>query len=167
MKKIISKLWNWVFHTEKGLYLFFGALTTLVSLIVFYLFNGFSFNILGSALSFEGLLPKEVPLLFSFSISAYMLATVLRNVAGIVFAYFTNRGMVFGSTAKGKARFAEFLKFVSSRLITFVLDLLMMYVMVDLIHWGETMSGLLSMVVVIILNYVLSKLIVFKKTEDE
>ncbi len=169
MKNFIKKLVRWVFHTEKGLYLFFGALTTLVSLVVYFLFNGFEFSILGSSLTFDGLLPKKIALPFSLSISSYMLSTVLRNVAGILFAYFTNRGMVFGSTAKGKSRVGEFVKFVSSRLITFVLDLVMIRVMVEVIGWNDTVSGILSMIVVIILNYVLSKLIVFKapKTEEE
>lgn len=134
---IIKKLWNFAFHTEKGLYLVFGALTTLVSLVVFY----------GSMWLYPN----------------YWLATVLRNVAGILFAYFTNRGMVFGSTAKGSERTAEFFKFVSSRLITFGLDLLMMFLMVDLAGINELVAGLLSMLVVIILNYVLSKLFVFTK----
>ena len=39
IKKVIKKLWNFAFKTEKGLYLVFGALTTLISLIVFALFN--------------------------------------------------------------------------------------------------------------------------------
>ena len=160
MKKFIKKLWNWFFHTEKGLYLFFGALTTLVSLIVFYLCNGFYFNVIGIEISFEGWL-------HSLGGSSYMWATVLRNVAGILFAYFTNRGMVFGSTAKGEARLKEFFKFIASRLITFALDLLMMYLMVKVADWNESLSGLLSMIVVIILNYVLSKLMVFKKEEQE
>lgn len=160
MKKIIKKLWNWVFHTEKGLYLFFGALTTLVSLIVYYTFEGFSF--FNGFIKCEGLLPSRVPLIFSLAISSHMLATVLRNVAGIIFAYFTNRGMVFGSKAKGKEKLKEFLKFISSRLVTFALDLLMVFVMVDLMDWSSTVAGILSQIVVIILNYVLSKLIVFK-----
>ncbi len=159
MKKFISKLWNWVFHTEKGLYLFFGALTTLVSLIVFYLCNGFDLGIIGIQKYYKGWL-------HSLGDSSYMWATVLRNVAGILFAYVTNRGMVFGSTAKGKARIEEFFKFIASRLITFGLDVLMMYLMVRVAGWNDSLSGLLSMIVVIILNYVLSKLIVFKKDKQ-
>lgn len=160
---LIKKLWKWLFGTEKGLYLVFGGLTTVVSLIVFYFFNGFQLSVFGKALTFEGVLPEKINLLFSISVSGYLVATVLRNVAGILFAYFTNRGLVFGSTAKGKARIKEFFKFVSSRLITFVLDLVMMWALVEMANIGEGLSGLLSMVVVIILNYVFSKLFVFDK----
>ncbi|MBQ4648305.1 MAG: GtrA family protein [Clostridia bacterium] len=161
--KLIKKIWAWLFHSEKGLYLVFGGLTTIVSLIVFYLFNGFN---LKGVLIYKGILPGEVLLPFSITVTGYMIATVLRNVAGILFAYLTNRGMVFGSTAKGKARLREFFKFVSSRLITFALDLIMMWAFVELLEMSEGVAGLVSMVVVIILNYVLSKLFVFSKPQQ-
>ncbi len=137
LKSLIKKLWNFAFHTEAGLYLVFGVLTTVVSLIVFY-----AAELIGSN---------------------YWVSTVLKNVAGILFAYFTNRGMVFGSKAQGREKLAEFFKFVSSRLLTFALDLGMMYVMVDLLGINELLAGTLSTVIVIILNYILSKIFVFGK----
>lgn len=160
LKNLIKKLWNWVFHTEKGLYLVFGALTTLVSLIVYYAFNGFS--VLNGKLAYSGILPPKVSI-GVLSVSGHALATVLRNIAGIIFAYFTNRGIVFGSTAKGKEKRAEFVKFVSSRLITLVLDVVMIILLVDVMGVNSTAAGLLSQIMVIVLNYFLSKLIVFKK----
>lgn len=137
IKNIVKKLWNFAFHTEAGLYLVFGVLTTVVSLAVYYVLILVGAN--------------------------YWVSTVLKNVAGILFAYFTNRGMVFGSKAVGSKKVAEFFKFVSSRLFTFALDLGMMFVMVDLIFMDEMIAGALSTVIVIILNYVLSKLFVFAK----
>lgn len=137
IKGIIKKLWNFAFHTEAGLYLVFGVLTTVVSLVVYYA--------------------------FMFVVDNYWVATVLKNVAGILFAYFTNRGIVFGSKAVGGKKVAEFFKFVSSRLLTFGLDLLMMFLMVDLLSVNELIAGALSTVIVIVLNYVLSKLFVFTK----
>lgn len=139
LKSIIKKLWNFAFHTEAGLYLVFGVLTTVVSLIVYY-----ALELLGSG---------------------YWVATVFKNVAGILFAYFTNRGMVFGSKAEGVEKLNEFYKFVSSRLLTFALDLGMMYVLVDLLGVNELVSGTLSTVIVIVLNYVLSKIFVFTKKQ--
>lgn len=137
IKSIVKKLWNFAFHTEAGLYLVFGVLTTVVSLAVYY-----------------GMVLLGID---------HMTSTVLKNVAGILFAYFTNRGMVFGSMAKGEEKTKEFFKFVSSRLLTFALDLLMMFVMVDLLTVNKMVAGALSTVIVIILNYVLSKLFVFTK----
>lgn len=157
--QFIKKIWNFVFHTEKGLYLVFGVLTTLVSLVVYYLFNGVEIR---GVFAFGGLLPNGVEL-FSLKISGYTFATFLRNVAGIIFAYFTNRGIVFGSTAEGAEKTGELIKFVISRTITLLLDIGMVKLMVDVIGINEDISGLLSTIVVIVLNYILSKLIVFKK----
>lgn len=137
IKRIIKKLWNFAFHTEAGLYLVFGVLTTVVSLIAFY--------------SAEILLGK------------YMLSTVLKNVAGILFAYFTNRGIVFGSKATGKKKLVEFVKFIASRLLTFGLDLLITRIMVQALGINSYIVGAVSTVIVIVLNYVLSKLFVFTK----
>ncbi len=137
IKRIIKKLWNFAFHTEAGLYLVFGVLTTVVSLIAFY--------------SAEILLGK------------YMLSTVLKNVAGILFAYFTNRGIVFGSKATGKKKLVEFVKFIASRLLTFGLDLLITRIMVQVLGINSYIVGAVSTVIVIVLNYVLSKLFVFTK----
>ncbi len=131
----IKKLWNFFFHTEKGLYLVFGALTTLVSLLV------------GLPLLWLGLDDT--------------VANLLKNVAGILFAYFTNRSFVFGSKTKGKARSKEILMFFSSRIATLVLDMIMMYLLTFVMD--ETFAMILSTVIVIVLNYVLSKLFVFKK----
>ena len=137
IKGIIKKLWNFAFHTEAGLYLVFGVLTTVVSLIAFY--------------SAEILLGK------------YMLSTVLKNVAGILFAYFTNRGIVFGSKATGKKKLVEFVKFIASRLLTFGLDLLITRIMVQALGINSYIVGAVSTVIVIVLNYILSKLFVFTK----
>lgn len=137
IKRIIKKLWDFAFHTEAGLYLVFGVLTTVVSLIAFY--------------SAEILLGK------------YMLSTVLKNVAGILFAYFTNRGIVFGSKATGKKKLVEFVKFIASRLLTFGLDLLITRIMVQVLGINSYIVGAVSTVIVIVLNYVLSKLFVFTK----
>ncbi len=137
IKGIIKKLWNFAFHTEAGLYLVFGVLTTVVSFAVF--------------------------CVFEFAGANYMVSTVFKNVAGILFAYFTNRGIVFGSKATGGQKAAEFFKFVSSRLLTFGFDMLFMFLMVDRLGVNDLIAGALSTVIVIVLNYVLSKLFVFTK----
>lgn len=137
IKSVIKKLWNFAFHTETGLYLVFGVLTTVVSLVVFYLFMW--------------IYPHD------------LIGTVISNVAGILFAYFTNKGLVFGSKAEGAEKTKEFYKFVSSRLLTLGLDFLMMFVMTTLMSINGYIAKPISTVVVIILNYVLSKLFVFTK----
>lgn len=137
IKSVIKKLWHFAFHTEAGLYLVFGALTTAVSLITYYISEALLANVIVS--------------------------TVLKNVSGILFAYFTNRSVVFGSEAKGKSRLLEFLKFTASRLFTFALDLAVSWLLVDKLLLNSYVVGTLSTVAVIIINYVLSKLFVFTK----
>lgn len=145
IKELVKKLWNFAFHTEGGLYLVFGVLTTLVSLAAYYV----SILVLGRTPISDG---AEVAI-----------ATVVKNVSGIIFAYFTNRGLVFGSTAKGIQKLYEFLKFTASRLLTFALDMLLSMLLVEKAGMNKNLIGLLTSVIVIILNYVLSKLFVFTK----
>lgn len=57
----------------------------------------------------------------------------------------------------------EITAFVSCRVATGVMDLVIMYICVDLMHWPAMLMKVLSNVLVIILNYVFSKLIIFKK----
>ncbi len=137
MKDVINKLWNFAFHTEKGLYLVFGVLTTLVSLSV------------------------RLPVLWTTD--KEVLSTILGNIAGIIFAYFTNRTYVFNSKAEGTAKKKEAVMFFISRGITIGLDLLVMFVLVDCLVWNKTLSSILSTGIVIVLNYILSKIVVFKK----
>ncbi len=138
IKELVKKLWNFAFHTEGGLYLVFGVLTTLVSLAAYYISQ------------------------FAFGERA-LISTVIKNVAGILFAYFTNRGLVFGSTAKGTQKLYEFVKFTASRLFTFALDMLLTFLLWTKLGMNSNLVGLLTTVIVIILNYVLSKLFVFTK----
>lgn len=146
MKALAKKLWHFAFHTEGGLYLVFGVLTTAVSLAFYYgtLFLLRNFNSISKT-------------------GGAVISTVLKNVSGILFAYFTNRGIVFGSKAKGRRKFAEFAKFTASRLATFGLDMLLTGVMVDIMDVSPKITGALTTVIVIILNYVLSKVFVFVK----
>lgn len=137
IKDLIKKLWHFAFYTEAGLYLVFGVLTTVVSLVTYYISE--------------------------LLIDNAIVSTVLKNVSGILFAYFTNRSMVFGSKAKGKGRLLEFLKFTASRLSTFALDLVLTWIFADRLSFNSYVVGTLTTVVVIILNYVLSKLFVFTK----
>ena len=137
MKKLVKKLWNFTFHTETGLYLVFGVLTTVVSLVVYY------------------------PILWIYPNPT--ICTVISNIAGILFAYFPNKKFVFNSKSEGAEKAKEFYKFISSRLLTLGLDYLIMFLMTKV--WG--INGYIAkpivVVVVVVLNYVLSKLFVFTK----
>ena len=134
MKELIIK------HKEKILYLIFGGLTTLVSLIVYY---GVTFTILN---------PKNAIEL--------QIANILSWICGFLFAYFTNRKYVFNSNNKKNK---EFLLFFISRISTLLLDMLIMYIFVTKLNLNNILFKLISQILVIIINYILSKIIVFKK----
>ena len=83
-------------------------------------------------------------------------------VAGVVFGYFTNRKYVFKSTNPQMVK--EFISFASGRISTLLLDVVIMFVTVNLLHMHYWVAKIfISAVLVMIANYVLSKVFVFKK----
>lgn len=125
-------------------YLIAGVLTTLVSLAVYY----------GCVLTF--LNPAD-----PFELQA---ANVISWVLAVAFAYGINRSFVFKS--KSENRFMEAVRFVGSRVTTLLMDMAVMYVFVTLLGGNDKIGKLISQVVVMAGNYLLSKLFVFKKTKD-
>lgn len=126
-------------HKEIILYVFFGGLTTLCNLVCYYIF--------AHILSVDELI-----------------STIIAFFISVLFAFATNRRYVFMSNAKGvKQTTAELIKFMGSRLFSGGLDLLLMYIFVTLLLFNDLLIKILSNIIVIILNYILSKLFVFRK----
>lgn len=125
-------------------YLIFGVLTTVTSLLVYYLCV---FTFLNPENAFE-----------------LQLANIISWIAGVTFAYFTNRKFVFESNDNNKLKEAG--KFVTARLLTLVMDMLIMWTGVTVLHFNDKFIKLISQVLVIVLNYVFSKLFVFGKKVD-
>ncbi len=134
-------------HKEVILYLIFGALTTVVSLVVKY---GLLFTILDASNGFE-----------------LQISVIASWILAVLFAYLTNRKFVFESKTKNKTK--EFISFIFSRLATLLLDMLIMWFFVTLLGLNSDLYvvifTLISQVVIIISNYILSKLFVFKKAD--
>lgn len=124
-------------------YLIVGGLTTFVALGVYY----------GSVLTF--LNPNNGIEL--------QIANILSWIAGVIFAYFTNRKYVFES--KNPNKLQEAAKFTASRLVTLFLDMATMFIGVTLLKFNDKIIKLIAQVLVIIGNYIFSKLFVFKKTD--
>lgn len=122
-------------------YLIFGVLTTVVSLGVYYI------------CVYTFLNPENVVQL--------QIANIISWVAGVAFAYFTNRKFVFESKEENKLKEAG--KFVTSRITTLLMDMAIMFIGVTLCKFNDKIIKLISQVVVIVMNYLLSKIIVFKK----
>lgn len=123
-------------------YLVFGVLTTVVNIVTFHL----CYEVWG------------VP-----NIPSNIIAWVL----AVAVAYLTNKLWVFDSKSFApQVLLPELWKFVSCRLATGVMDLAIMWVGVDLLHGPGTPIKLASNVLVIILNYVFSKVVIFKKDKQ-
>lgn len=126
-------------HRGLILYVLVGALTTLVNMAAYWL----CFNILG--------IPNV-----SATVTAWILA--------VSFAFITNKVWVFESRSfDGKTLWREIPAFFGARLLTGLLDVGIMYATVDMLGWNALVWKLISNVIVIVLNYVASKLVIFKK----
>ena len=92
------------------------------------------------------------------------LSNIVAWILAVTFAYLTNKVWVFDSKSwKWEVLRREVTAFISCRLATGVMDLAIMFVCVDILGWHAMLMKLLSNVLVIILNYVFSKLVIFKK----
>lgn len=140
----LDKLLGLVNH-EIVSYVFFGVLTTVVSV--------------GTYAIFRNLLGTEV----LFGEHNYILANIISWVFAVLFAFFTNKLFVFNSrTWKTSIVVKEFSSFVTARLVSLLIDTALMFLFVDLIHMGDMWAKILVQVVVVILNYLFSKLFIFK-----
>lgn len=92
------------------------------------------------------------------------ISNVIAWVFAVTFAYLTNKSLVFESKswAWGVLK-REIPAFVSCRLATGIMDIVIMFICVDIMGWHAMLMKIISNVLVIILNYVFSKLVIFKK----
>ena len=130
-------------YKELILYVFFGGLTTVVNWVGYWLLADL----------------LHLP---------YLWATAIAQIAAILFAYVTNRIWVFQSKAKGLGPvLGEMVRFFGCRGVSFVLDSSCMRIGVGALGINDMVMKFLSNVIVVIVNYVFSKLIVFRKPKQE
>lgn len=160
----VVKMIDRFFTKEFISYIFFGVMTTLVNLAVFYLTKKL-FTAIGWNGVFNTVVPEDSKIVELFSGgSEYLDANLIAWVAGVVFAFVTNKLFVFESKSwKPSVAGKEFTGFVGARVFSLVVEMLGMFVMVTLLTWNELVAKLIVGVVVIILNYIFSKLLIFKK----
>ena len=90
-------------------------------------------------------------------------STVAAWVLSVLVAFFTNRSFVFESKESSAAgRWREFVSFFGCRVLTGLLDVLIMAVTVDVLGWNGLIWKVISNVIVIVLNYIASKFFIFK-----
>lgn len=126
-------------HKETILYLFFGAFTTLVNIVSYLFFTRF--------------------ILFNF-----MVANALAWILAVLFAYVTNKFFVFKSRRVELIfLIKEFFSFISFRLISALIEMIIMYIMIDLFFVNDVIVKVITNIIVIVLNYLFSKMIIFTK----
>lgn len=120
-------------------YLFFGVLTTVVNYLIY------------------------LPVFNLCGLSAAV-SNMIAWVGAVAFAFLTNKPFVFHSHDwSAKTVIPELTKFVSCRLASGVLETGILLLTVDFLHWNGNLWKLVTQVLVIIINYVGSKLLVFRK----
>ena len=153
----IKKLIHALLNKETITYVLFGVLTTLVNLVVFKAFD----------VVFGGKL--------------YLLTNSIAWVAAVVFAYITNKLFVFESKSWNfDVLKKEIPSFVGARVASYFIEQAGLWFFVELLHFDEktfdfiviTLSGkmvakLILGVLVVIINYVLSKFIIFAKKKEK
>ena len=91
-------------------------------------------------------------------------STIIAWVFAVIFAYITNKLWVFNSKSFDVTTLKhEIPTFFAARILTGILDVIIMYVAVDVLHMNATIWKLISNILVVILNYTTSKLVIFKK----
>jgi putative flippase GtrA len=137
--KIFTRIFNLKIlneNKEMVLYLIFGVLTTFVNIMSYLFFSKVcGINIL--------------------------ISNIMAWFFSIVFAYVTNRILVFES--KNEKILHEFVLFITGRGLSGILDTLLFYVLVFLLMFNDIVSKIVINIIVIVINYVLSKKIIFKE----
>ena len=150
IKKLFEK------YKEVISYVFFGVLATVVNLVSFKIFNA----VLGAHL--------------------YLLTNVISWLITVIFAYFTNKLWVFESKSwKAEVVIKELIGFFGARIFSLVVGEAGLWLMIDIMHMGKIswdifsfnldgnmIAKIIMQVVVVILNYVFSKLVIFKHKND-
>lgn len=126
-------------HQEGMRYLIFGALTTLVNIVAYSI------------------------LYYVFHINNAT-SNIIAWIIGATFAYITNKLYVFNSKVNTKIELLkEILYFYGCRLLTLIIDEAIMIVTVDKFGWNALLMKIIANIIVIVLNFVFSKILIFKK----
>ena len=124
-------------------YLIFGVATTVVSIVSYFIFAK------------------------TFNINP-IISNIISWVISVFFAYITNRKYVFESKTTGKKEIIkEMISFFSCRIFSGIIDTSIFTVMVEILKINDGIAKIVTQVIVIILNYVLSKLVTFRKKEND
>ncbi|MCI6189758.1 MAG: GtrA family protein [Clostridium sp.] len=125
-------------YKEIIMYLVFGILTTVINIISYFLFS----NVLG------------------FN---KMLSNVIAWILSVLFAYITNKLFVFKSKEYGFNKLKkEITSFFSVRVFSLLVDMFIMWLGINILNINDMVIKIISNVIVVLINYIFSKILVFK-----
>lgn len=125
-------------YKEVILYLVFGVLTTLLNIIIYLICSKYLY--LGLVIS-----------------------NIIAWILSVLFAFITNKGVVFKSNKNTiKEIIKEFKYFLGCRLFSGIVDMSLIYLLVNIFLFNDVIVKIFTNIIIIIMNYILSKIIVFK-----
>lgn len=130
-------------HKEGMRYLVFGFLSTVVNIAVFEIF-------------------------YNYIKLSTITSNIIAWIAAVIFAYLTNKYFVFFTKAKDrKDLIREVISFFSARIFTLVVESIFLNIFIDRLGYDSTVMKIISNILVIILNFIFSKIFIFKKDENK
>lgn len=128
-------------YRELILYIFFGGMTTVVDFVVFWIFT-------------RPIQLEKVP------------AQIISIAAAIVFAYIVNKKFVFSDKSSSfSGALKQFISFASMRVLSGAFQTFALWLFSDILKLYDMAVKLAAAVIVVILNYIFSKLIIFRKNK--
>jgi putative flippase GtrA len=135
---MVKKLFKKSLRNEKVLYLFWGVMTTIVTILSFWSLNKV--------------------------IDQYLVTSTVSTIIGIIFAYFVNSQYVFKvKHTNYKTKIKEFYNFLLSRVGSLIFEIILMVILVQYLKINETISKIFATFMVVLINYVLMKFFIFKR----
>ena len=128
-----------ILNKETISYVIFGVLTTIINLTLYYFFS------------------KIINI-------NYLISNIISWIISVIFSYITNKLYVFNSKDKRMDVIVkEFIKFINCRLTSGFIEVLLLFLLVDIIKLNDIISKLAIGVIVVVLNFIFSKIFVFQK----
>lgn len=140
----LKKFVDWYMEHQEGMrYLVFGGLSTIVNILVFMIVS-----------------------------KLFNLDTVISNsiawIVAVIFAYITNKICVFKAETKdGKDFVREIISFFGARVGTLVIETIFLKIVIDYLYQKELLMKIISNIIVIVLNFIFSKLFIFKQNNEK
>lgn len=126
-------------YKETILYLIFGVLSTIINIITYVFFT-------------------------KILVLNYLVANAIAWILAVIFAYITNKFWVFESKEiNSKYILKEFFSFFGCRVFSGAIEMFMMFILVSIMSFNDFIVKIITNVVVVVLNYIFSKLLIFKK----